>query len=59
MCDIHIKSIYLMHGKSYVGFSLEAKPKASACFLAFNLKSAMLEFLWAAANAAKPTGYCG
>lgn len=35
-------------------------PKASACFFAFNRRSAMLEFLlWAAANAAKFNGYCG
>lgn len=33
-------------------------PKASACFLALSLKSAMLEFLlWAAANAARLSGY--
>lgn len=35
-------------------------PKASACFLAFKRRSAILEFLLcAAANAAKFNGYCG
>lgn len=43
----------------YVDFSREASPKASACFLAFSLKSAILEFLCAAARAAKPSGYWG
>lgn len=35
-------------------------PNASACFRAFSRKSAILEFLlWAAASAAKLSGYCG
>lgn len=42
----------------YAAFSL--MPNASACFLAFSRKSAMLEFLlWAAASAARLSGYCG
>ena len=44
--------------QTYDAFSFS--PSASACFLAFNRRSAMLEFLlWAAANAANPKGYCG
>lgn len=40
--------------------ALSLSPKASACFFAFNRRSAMLEFLLCAtANAAKFNGYCG
>ena len=45
--------------ENYVVFSRDVKPSASACFLAFNLKSAILEFLCAAAMAANPIGYWG
>lgn len=52
--EVNVIYIKLIH----VAFS--ANPRASACFLAFSLKSAMLEFLLcAAANAARLSGYCG
>lgn len=44
-------------GIFYEAFSFS--PNASACFLALSRKSAILEFLlWAAAKAAKFSGYC-